>query len=49
MIYAATGEKGIGYGYLPCDASWHQQAGYLRRGGGLYADAELSAADAGAV
>lgn len=30
MIYAATGEEGIGNGYLPRDASGHQQAGYLR-------------------
>ena len=29
MIYAATGEEGIGNGYLPRDASGHQQAGYL--------------------
>ena len=26
MIYAATGEEGIGNGYLPRDASGHQQA-----------------------
>ena len=30
MIYVATGEEGIGNGYLPRDASGHQQAGYLR-------------------
>ena len=34
MIYAATGEEGIGNGYLPRDASGHQQAGYLRGCGG---------------
>ena len=28
MIYAATGEEGIGNGYLPRNASGHQQAGY---------------------
>ena len=38
MIYAATGEEGIGNGYLPRDASGHQQAGYLRGCGGLYGD-----------
>ena len=47
MIYAATGEEGIGNGYLPRDASGHQQAGYLRGCGGLYAYAQMHAADAG--
>ena len=49
MIYAATGEEGIGNGYLPRDASGHQQAGYLRGCGGLYAYAQMHATDAGAV
>jgi len=34
VIYAATGEERIGNGYLPRDASGHQQAGYLRGCGG---------------
>ena len=49
MIYAATGEEGIGNGYLPRDASGHQQAGYLRGCGGLYAYAQMHVADAGTV
>ena len=49
MIYAATGEEGIGNGYLPRDASGHQQAGYFRGCGGLYAYAQMHAADAGTV
>ena len=49
MIYAATGEEGIGNGYLPRDASGHRQAGYLRGCGGLYAYAQMHATDAGAV
>ena len=49
MIYAATGEEGIGNGYLPRDASGHQQAGYFRGCGGLYEYAQMHAADAGAV
>ena len=39
----------IGNGYLPRDASGHQQAGYLRGCGGLYAYAQMHATDAGAV
>ena len=49
MIYVATGEEGIGNGYLPRDASGHQQAGYLRGCGGLYAYAQMHATDAGTV
>lgn len=37
IIYAATGVKGIGNGYLSCDALWYQQAGYSSFWSGLLA------------
>ena len=37
--------EGIGNGYLPRNASGHQQAGYLRGCGGLYAYAQMYATD----
>ena len=48
MIYAATGEEGIGNGYLPRDAG--ASTGRISsRIGGLYAYAQMHATDAGTV